>query len=143
MAARTVIVRLSNAKDATQKAWMAMRVTPLDENQVQFDADPMAAVKRDTVSFLHPPTENEAKVLKSEIVGGILMARKQAGRIGFRAELLYLGGIVGDLGRVAEVPSVAYAVGATMAVLHGLGVADRPGIPRGGFGWSLDAVELE
>ena len=54
MPARTVIVRLSNAKDATQKAWMAMRITRLEENQVQFDADPAEAVRRDTVSFLHP-----------------------------------------------------------------------------------------
>lgn len=143
MIARTVTVRLSNAKDATQKAWMAMRITRLAEVQVQFDADPAEAVKRDTVSFLHPLTENESKVLKSEIVGGILMARKQAGRIGFKAELLFLGGAIGDSGRVAAMPSVAYAVGATMAVLHGLGVADRPEVPRGGFGWSLDAVELE
>jgi len=142
MSDQSVTVRLHRSDDAAQRAWVALRVTRHeDPRQVQIDIDPVLAVRSDPTCFLHPPNDSEAKVLKSDIVGGVLMARKQLGKIGFTVRLLTLGGSVGDEARVTRISSVAFAVGAHAAVLTVLGDdklrADLPG----GFGWKIDAIE--
>lgn len=139
-----VTVRLHRVEDATQRAWLTLRVTANDDpRQVAIDIDPATAVRSDPTSFLHPLEPNEAKVLKSDIVGGVLMARKQVGKIGFTARLLTLGGAAGDEARVTLLPSVAYAVGAMAAVVFTLGDEQQRSDLPGGFGWKIDAIEPE
>ena len=141
MSDQRVTVRLHRIEDATQRAWMTMQVTRHeDPRQVAIDIDPAAAVRSDPTSFLHPLEPNEATVLKSDLVGGVLMARKQLGRIGFTARLLVLGGAIGDEARVTQLPSVAYAVGALAAVVFVLGDAQQRADLPGGFGWKIDAI---
>jgi hypothetical protein len=142
MSDQSVTVRLHRSEDASQRAWLTLRVTRHeDPRQVQIDIDPALAVRSDPTCFLHPLNESEAKVVKSDLVGGVLMARKQLGKIGFTVRLLTLGGAIGDEARVTQISSVAFAVGAHAAVLTVLGDdklrADLPG----GFGWKIDAIE--
>lgn len=142
MPERNVMVRLHRTDDPTQRAWIAMQVSSCDDpRQVQIDIDPLHGVRSDPTCFLHLPSENEAKVLKSEIVGGVLMARKQLGKIGFRVRLLTLGGSIGDDPRVSQVPSVAFAVGAHVAVVEVIGSEDQRADLKGGFGWRVNAIE--
>jgi hypothetical protein len=137
-----VTVRLRNSAAAEQLAWLSLRVRRRDDQQVHFDAEVAAAMARGALNIMGPLTESQAKVMKAEIVGGILMARKQAGRVGFVAELVGLGGsIAGEDGLVA-IPSVAFAVAAQLAVIQGLGVEDLRAKPHGGFGWKLDSIEV-
>ena len=142
MSDQSVTVRLHCSEDATQRAWLTVRVTRHDDpRQVQIDIDPALAVRSDPTCFLHPPNDSEAKVLKSDIVGGVLMARKQLGKVGFTVRLLTLGGSVADEARVTQISSVAFAVGAHAAVLTVLGDANvRADLP-GGFGWRIDGIE--
>jgi hypothetical protein len=144
MSENAVVVRLQHATDPSQTAWVAVQATRADEaRQVMIDIDPAAAVKRDATSFLHPLTDAQAKVIKSEMVGGILMARKQLGGPGLMVRLLFLGGAQNDEARVSAIPSVAFAVAAHMGVVHLLGSDDERRELRGGFGWKLvscDAV---
>jgi hypothetical protein len=138
----SALVRVVGLKTPGQSAWLAMSVErEEDARQVRIDIDPMAAVLRDTTSFLFPLTESEAKIIKSEIVGGILMARKQLKGPGMTVRLLYLGGTNGDNARVAEIGSVAYAVAAHVLVVHGLGNEAERADLRGGFGWRVESVE--
>ncbi len=137
-----VTIRLRNSSDAAQHAWLTLRISRREDQHLHFNAEIVEAVAKDPVSFMHPPSENEAKVVKAEIVGGILMARKQVGRVGFTAELVSLGGSVGEQRTLAAIPSVAFAVAAQLAVVQGLGVEDLRAKPHGGFGWKLDAVEV-
>jgi hypothetical protein len=142
MPEQRVTVRLHSTDDATRKAWISMQVGSCDDpRQVEIDIDPVQGVRNDATCFLHLPNDSEGKVLKSDIVGGLLMARKQLGRVGFRARLLSLGGSVGDEPRITQVASVAFAVGALSAVLWVLGDEQlRPEL-TGGFGWKIDAIE--
>ncbi len=142
MLERSVTVRLHRTDDASHRAWISLRVTACeDPRQVEIDIDPLQGVRSDATCFLHPPNESEAKVLKSDIVGGLLMARKQLGRVGFRARLLTLGGSVGDEPRVTQIASVAFAVGAHAAVLTVLGDEHLKAELIGGFGWRIDLIE--
>ena len=141
MPERSVTVRMHRADDASQRAWISLRVSSCDDpRQVEIDIDPVRGVQSDATCFLHPPNESESKILKSDIVGGLLMARKQLGRVGFRARLLTLGGCVGDEPRVTQVASVAFAVGAHAAVLEVLGDEHLRSELTGGFGWKIDAI---
>lgn len=137
-------VRLHRSDDTTQRAWLTLQVVRHeDPRQVQIDINPGEAVRRDSTCFLHPPNANEAQVLKSDIVGGVLMARKTIGKIGFTARLLTMGGAAGDEARVTLLPSVGFAVGAHAAVVMALGnEVQRADLP-GGFGWKIDAIEVE
>ncbi len=138
----SVTVRLHRSDDSSQRAWLTMRVSSCDDpRHVEIDIDPVQAVRSDATCFLHPPNDSEGKILKSDIVGGLLMARKQLGRVGFRARLLTLGGCVGDESRVTQVASVAFAVGAHAAVLSVLGDEQLRRELTGGFGWKIDAIE--
>jgi hypothetical protein len=137
-----VTIRVRSAAAPDQLAWLTMRVSRREDHHIHFQAEVATALAKDAVSFLAPLTPAQAQVVKSEITGGILMARKQAGKVGFVAELLSLGGSVGDERTVAALPSVAFAVAATLAVVQGLGIEDLRSAPRGGFQWKLDAVEV-
>ena len=141
MSDQSVTVHLHSSEDASQRAWLTLRVTRHeDPRQVQIDIDPAQAVRSDPTCFLHPPNDNEAKILKSDLVGGILMARKQLGRVGFTARLLTLGGTAGDEARVTQIASVAFAVGAHVAVLSVLGDDHQRADLPGGFGWKVDSI---
>ncbi|MBA3699181.1 MAG: hypothetical protein H0W78_10025 [Planctomycetes bacterium] len=142
MSDQSVTVQLTCVADANQRAWLTLRVTRHeDPRQVQIDIDPGLAVRSDPTCFLHPPNDSEAKILKSDLVGGVLMARKQLGKIGFTVRLLTLGGSDGDEARVTQISSVAFAVGAHAAVLTVLGDANQRADLIGGFGWKIAAIE--
>ena len=142
MSDQSVTVRLHRSEDASQRAWLTVRVTRHDDpRQVQIDIDPVLAVRSDPTCFLHPPNESEAKVLKADVVGGVLMARKQLGKIGFTVRLLTLGGTTGDEARVTQISSVAFAVGAHAAVVTVLGDDLMRADLLGGFGWKIDGIE--
>ena len=146
MKAARITITLARSGDASQKAWLTMRVARRPDQHIHFQVDIAQALSGDTVSFMHALTDAQAKVLKADIVGGILLARKAIGRIGFLVELLSLGGCHGELREVASLPSVGFGVAANLAVLHGLGIEDLGASPRGGFGWRLEsftAVEDE
>jgi hypothetical protein len=142
MSENAVVVRLQQVADPRFHAWVAVHVTRAeDARHVMIDIDPAEAVKRDATSFLHPLSEAQAKVIKSEMVGGILMARKQLGSPGMTVRLLFLGGAQDDEARASLVPSVAFAVAAHMGVVHVLGTEAERSALRGGFGWRLVSVE--
>jgi hypothetical protein len=134
-----VSVRLRNLRDAAQQAWLVMHVNPRNDGQVRLIAEIPAAVASDPVSFVEPVTPAQAGVLKHEIMGGLLTARRQIPG-GFVVELVSLGGAVGEERAVSQVASIAYAVAATLAVLHGTGVADDK-TPNGGWGWQAEKIE--
>jgi len=134
-----ISITLCRDGDATQKAWLTMRVARREDQHIHFQVDVANALAGDAVSFLHALNEAQAKVLKADIVGGILLARRAIGRIGFAVELLSLGGCHGEERRVAALPSVGFGVAANLAVLHGLGIEDLAAKPRGGFGWRLES----
>ena len=141
MSDQSVTVRLHRSDDPQQHAWLTLRVTRHeDPRQVQIDIDPALAVRSDPTCFLHPPNDSEAKVLKSDIVGGVLMARKQLGKVGFTVRLLTLGGSTADDTRVTQISSVAFAVGAHAAVLTVLGDDQLRADLPGGFGWRIDEI---
>jgi hypothetical protein len=98
-----------------------------------------AAVAADPVSFVQPITAAQAGVIKHELMGGLLTARKRVPG-GFTIELVSLGGSVGEERAVAQVASIAYAVAAALAALHGTGVADAQ-TPKGGWGWLAEVIE--
>jgi hypothetical protein len=137
--ATLITLTLSRDGDDTQKAWLTMRVARRADQHIHFQVDVANALSGDAVSFMHALSESEAKVLKADIVGGILLARRSIGRIGFSVELLNLGGCHGEERRVAALPSVGFGVAANLAVLHGLGIEDLAAKPRGGFGWRLES----
>jgi hypothetical protein len=144
--ATLVSITLRRAGDDTQQAWLAMRVARREDQHIHFQVEIAAALAGDAVSFMHALSDAQAKVLKADIVGGILLARRAIGRVGFAVELVSLGGRHGEERRVAALPSVGFGVAANLAVLHGLGIEDLALHPRGGFGWRLEsfsAVECE
>lgn len=144
MSDQSVTVRLHRSEDASQRAWLSLRVARHDDpRQVQIDIDPATAVRSDPTCFLHPPSANEAQILKSDIVGGILMARKQLGKVGFTVRLLTLGGAIADEARVTQIASVAFAVGAHAAVVAVLGDDQMRADLPGGFGWRINGIERE
>jgi hypothetical protein len=144
MREQNVTVRLHRVGYDGERAWFTAHVAGAsDPRHVQIDIDPVAAVQRDATCFLHPPTSDEARILKSDIVGGVLMARKQLGRTGITLRLLTMGGTVGDQPRVALLSSVAFAVAAHAAVLSVLGDEHQRADLPGGFGWRIDAIGPE
>ncbi len=132
-----ISLTLVRQDDETLKSWLTMRVARREDQHIHFQVDVANALAGDAVSFMHALSEAQAKVLKADIVGGILLARRAIGRIGFTVELLSLGGCHGAERRVAALPSVGFGVAAHLAVLHGLGIEDLALHPRGGFGWRL------
>lgn len=142
MPACDVTIRLHQSQDPTLRAWLTLRVERHDDTRFAITGDAAAAVARDPVCFMHPLSPAEARVLKSEILNGLLIARKKHGPFGCSAELRVLGGSRGDQRNAAEVPGLAYAVAATLALLHGLGILDLVAQPRGGYDWSLEGIEV-
>ena len=139
MKAARITIALVRDDDETLKAWLTMRVARREDQHIHFLVDIAPALAGDAVSFMHALSEAEAKVLKADIVGGILLARRAIGRIGFAVELISLGGCHGEERRVAALPSAGFGVAANLAVLHGLGIEDLARNPRGGFGWRLES----
>jgi hypothetical protein len=137
--AARITIALVRDDDQTLKAWLTMRVARREDQHIHFQVEVAPALAGDAVSFMHALSESQAKVLKADIVGGILLARRAIGRIGFSVELLSLGGCHGEERRVAALPSVGFGVAANLAVLHGLGIEDLARNPRGGFGWRMES----
>lgn len=142
MPARDVTVRLHQTRDPALRAWLTLRVERHDDTRFAITGDAAEAVARDPVCFMHPLGQAEARVLKSEILNGLMIARKKHGPFGCSAELRILGGCRGEQRNVIEVPGMAYAVAASLALLHGLGILDLVAEPRGGYDWSLESVEV-
>jgi hypothetical protein len=143
MSTSLVTIRLHSARDPAQKAWLSMRVSAREDQHIHFQADIETAMARDAISFLHPINDAQAKVVKADIVGGIMLARKAMGRRGFVVELHSLGGSTGAQGSILQIATVAFGVAANLAVLHGLGVEDLVAHPHGGYGWELSEITTQ
>ena len=83
----------------------------------------------------------QAQVLRSEIMAGILTAKRKVSG-GWSVVLDRIGGSQAERTTIAELPSIGFAVAATLAVLHGTGVEDLQAEPRGGHGWHLETIEV-
>ncbi len=126
--------------EPTLKSWLAMRLTRRTDQHIHLQVDVAQALAQDPICFMHPVSDSEAKVIKADLVGGLLLARRSIGRIGFTAELVRLGGCRGDERRIAALPSVGLGIAANLAVLHALGIEDLASSPRGGYGWRLEKI---
>ncbi len=130
-------IALALAEDRTQRAWLAMDVCARDDGQVR-----AALAIDDALADSQQLTPAQRTILKTEIMGGVIVARKVAKR-GCAVALVELGGEVGGVaGGIIKVPSIAFAVAANLAVLQGLGVEDLRSAPHGGYGWALEAVSV-
>lgn len=130
--ARRITLRLQSAADASLTAFMVAHVRARDDGQLRLHIDVAAALGA------APASDAEREIIRSEIVGGIMMAKRHAKR-GVTIEIAALGGAPSAI----EVPSIAYGIAATLAVLQGLDIEDLRIKPRGGYGWSLAAIEVE
>jgi hypothetical protein len=134
-----VTIRLKLAKDPTQRAALTAHVRARDDGQLRLSADIAEAVAAgggDAAAL----RESELDIIKTEIMGGAVTAKKHAKR-GCTVELVALSGSTAD-GGLTSVPSIAFAVATSLAVLQGLGVEDLRSAPRGGYGWALEGVEV-
>lgn len=82
-----------------------------------------------------------AQVLKSEIVAGLLTGRHKATG-GWTLTVESVAGQDQGKDALLTIPSVGYAVAATLAVLHGTAVEDLRVAPHGGHGWELIHLEV-
>jgi hypothetical protein len=135
-----VTVRLKLAKDATQRVSLTAHVRARVDGQLRLHADIGAAIAAGggTPDALR---DSERDIIKTEIMGGAVTAKRHAKR-GCTVELVALAGETAE-GGLVSVPSIAFAVATSLAVLQGLGVEDLRTAPRGGYGWSLDGIEVE
>jgi hypothetical protein len=133
---RRITIRLALVADPQQRAWLCLHVQARDDDQVRAVLDLAGAIG--TAAATAP----QRTILKTEIMGGVITAKRRAKR-GCVIELVGLGGEVEPTGdTLIQVPSIAFAVAANLAVLHGLGVVDLRATPQGGYGWRLEAVEV-
>jgi hypothetical protein len=83
-----------------------------------------------------------AQILKSETVAGLLTGRHKATG-GWTLSVEHIAGSEDGESALLQIPSVGYAVAATLAVLHGTGVENLQQSPHGGHGWDLIALEIQ
>lgn len=120
------------------RAWLTMSVSPRDDGAFAHDLDiPRALIAGGTIEGL-PPSHHQ--VLRSEIMAGCLTAKRKASG-GWSVVLDRLGGTVNDEPEISAIPSIGWAVAATLAVLHGTGAEDLEAEPHGGHGWVLESVD--
>jgi hypothetical protein len=138
-AARRVTIRLRSAKDKEHRASLVAHVRAREDNQLRLFADMAEAVAAGG-GEAGALRASELAILKNEIMGGVVMAKRKAKR-GCTLEIVAIGGATGE-GGISTVPSIAFAVAATLAVLQGLDVEDLRSKPHGGYGWDLEGVEV-
>lgn len=134
-----VSIRLVLAKDPSQRARLIAHVRPREDGQLRLHADIGEAIAAGGADAL-AVSQAERDIIKTEIMGGAVTAKRHAKR-GCTVELVALSGATGH-GGLTSVPSIAFAVAASLAILQGLGVEDLRTAPRGGYGWNLEAVEV-
>jgi len=132
-----IIVRCQDQPELL--AWLTMTVASREDTAFAHDLDIARAVRAAGNSTELP--DSHRQVLRSEIMAGILTARRQA-EGGWSVVLERLGGSIDTRPAISELPSIAFAVAATLAVLHGTGVEDLEAEPRGGHGWLLERIEV-
>ncbi len=131
-----ITIRLVLAADSRQRATLCMHVQPRDDMDVRAVFDLDLALGKASASA------SQRTILKTEIMGGVIMAKRKARR-GCVLEVLAITGEVEPGGdTLIQVPSIAFAVAANLAVLQGLGVEDLRRAPHGGYGWELAGVEV-
>jgi hypothetical protein len=135
--AQRVTIRLRLAKDHAQRAALTAHVRARDDAQLRLSANVAEAIAAGGAA---PLRDAELAIVKNEIMGGAIMAKRQAKR-GCALEIVAVSGATAD-GGISTVPSIAFAVAAMLAVLQGLGVEDLREKPHGGYGWELDGVEV-
>lgn len=131
-------IEVQHHAQSTLRAWLRVSVTERDDGAVGHDIDIARAIRAtgngDTLPASH------CQVLRSEIAAGVLTAIKQARRHadhGWNLRLERLGGSVDGTVAISALPSIGFAVAATLAVLHGTGVEDLENHPHGGHDWDL------
>lgn len=121
-------------------AWLTVTVSPREDGAFAHDLDiGRALIAGGTIDGI-PPSHQQ--VLRSEIMAGCLTAKKKA-EGGWSVILDRLGGAIGDEREISKIPSIGWAVAATLAVLHGTGAEDLEAEPHGGHMWDLEAIEVE
>jgi hypothetical protein len=131
-----ISIRLRSVSEPTHTAWLTMHVRARDDQQVraQLELDEILA---DPLAL----SQAEKTIIKTEIMGGVLTARRFAKR-GCTIDLVAIGAESTDGKGLNGIASIAFAVAANLVVLQGLGVHDLRTEPRGGYGWKLDALEV-
>jgi hypothetical protein len=137
--ARRITIRLRFAKDHAQQAALIAHVRARDDEQLRLSADMAEAVAAGSAGAT-ALRDTELTILKNEIMGGAVMAKRKAKR-GCTLEIVAVSGATAE-GGIASVPSIAFAVATTLAMLQGLGVEDLREKPHGGYGWELAGVEV-
>lgn len=133
---RRIRIRLALVSDRRSRAWLTLQVRARDDGDVRAALDVPTAL-----TGQEPTTPAQQTILKTEIMGGVVTAKRHARR-GCSVELMALGGETPE-GGITQVPSIAYAVAANLAVLQGLEVEDLRQQPRGGYGWALEEVGVD
>jgi hypothetical protein len=123
-----------------RSACLTMTITARGGQAFAHDLDVGRAVVAGGSFDALPPSH--LQVLRSEIMAGCLTAKRQA-QGGWTVVLDRLGGGIGEQSTISDIPSIGWAVAATLAVLHGTGAEDLETSPRGGHGWKLDAIKVD
>jgi hypothetical protein len=131
-----ITIRLMLAKDHSHRAWLTAHVGPRSDGKLHLHADITSAIGGAQAS------ESERKIIATEIMGGVVLAKRHAKR-GCTVELISLGAEIAGEPTITRIASIAFAVAANLAVLQGLGVEDLRSAPRGGYGWALEAIEVD
>jgi len=132
-----IAIRLVQVSDRTHRAWLTMQVRGRADNQVR------ARLELDEI-LANPLALSQAEktIIKTEIMGGVLTARRHAKR-GCSIDLVAIGASIAGEERLNGISSIAFAVAANLVVLQGLGFHDLRTTPRGGYGWDLDTITVE
>lgn len=128
--------------DPGRQVRVAFAIVRLEQPGLKHHLDVAAAVAADAGSFLHALGQAEQQVLRSELMAGLLTGCRGQWT-GWRVELLRLGATTGGSRNVSDTASVAFAVGAALALRHATGAEDLLAHPRGGHGWRLVGFTVE
>lgn len=129
-----ISIRLLQVSDRTHCAWLTMQVRARTDNQVR------ARLELDEI-LANPLALSQAEktIIKTEIMGGVLTARRHA-KCGCSIDLVAIGASIDGEERLSGISSIAFAVAANLVVLQGLGFHDLRVTPRGGYGWDLETI---
>ena len=132
-----IAIRLLQTSDRTHCVWLTMQVRAREDNQVR------ARLELDDI-LANPLSLSQAEktIIKTEIMGGVLTARRHAKR-GCSIDLIAIGASIAGEERLGGISSIAFAVAANLVVLQGLGIHDLRVTPRGGYGWGLESISIE
>ena len=124
--------------DPQQRVSLIMAAYQPGEHKLTARIDPSTAIVQCQENGLEQPSPAALQVLKSEMTAGILAAcRDQKMPDGLSIELQELRGWQGETATIATLPSIAFAVAASLIASHVIGREDMLNAPRGGHGCAV------